>query len=135
MPKSFQSMTSPERSNLNWAQKIYYQAKYGIGEIDAPDLSLPEHRSEKSVPGSDDRLQKLLLQDRVSVDSRRSDSTLIHTGPDGSVIITNEMGWGLPYQELSGLYFELDDRYMCHWEISQATWTPEAPYWAICPDR
>jgi hypothetical protein len=134
MPKSIESITPPERGKLTWAQQTYYQAKYGIIEADQPEVGLSETRSERKVLGSNDRLQRILAQSRVNVTSCRPNGTLIHTGPDGSAVLTNEIGWGLPNPEPTDLYIELDDRYMCYWEISQATWTPEAPYWATCLD-
>ena len=90
--------------------------------------------SQPGVPGSNVRLQRILEDSRVNVVGHRNSNALIHTGPDGSLIVTNESGWGLSYPEYSDIYAELDERYMCHWEISQATWVPEAPYWAICSD-
>lgn len=135
MTKPNQSMNPAEWGKLTWAQQTYFQAKYGIGGADRLEVELSESRSGNSVFGSNDRLQRLLSQELVDVASCRPEGTLVHNGPDGSEILTNEIGWGLPRSGTLGSYAELDDRYMCHWEISQATWTPEAPYWATCSDR
>lgn len=123
-----------EEDNLTWAEQTYYRAKYGYTRAGVPMAASSEMFRQLGVPGSNIRLQRILEDSRVSVVGRRNSNALIHTGPDGSLIITNESGWGLLYPEQSDIYAELDERYMCHWEISQATWVPEAPYWAICSD-
>ena len=134
MPEEVQPNGSSEWGNLTWAEQTYYRAKYGYTGTGVPITYSSNVLGQLPVLGSNDRLQRILEDSRVNVDSRRNINALIHTGPDDSVVITNESGWGLPHPEQSGIYMELDERYMCHWEISQATWVPEAPYWAICSD-
>lgn len=134
MPEEVQPNGSSEWGNLTWAEQTYYQAKYGYTGTDVLMTALSEMFRQLGVPGSNVRLERILEDSRINVVSHRNSNTLIHTGPDGSLLITNESGWGLPYPEQSDIYAELDERYMCHWEISQATWVPEAPYWAICSD-
>lgn len=134
MPEEVQPNGSSEWGNLTWAEQTYYRAKYGNTVVSVPITDLSKMLRQPGVPGSNVRLQRILEDDRVNVVSYRNRNALIHTGPDGSLIITNESGWGLPYPEQSDINAELDERYICHWEISQATWVPEAPYWAICSD-
>ena len=131
MTKPIDSGTFPKRDSLTWAQHTYYWAKYGLTETGNSDGSPSKSLSDMNLPGSNDRLYARLEQNDVAVEKRPSDDTLIHTGPDGSVVITNRIGWGLPFPESNTLSAELDDRYMCLWEISLASWIPEAPYWAV----
>ena len=134
MSKSPSSTNTAEWCQLTWAQQTFYQAKYGITNSEGTEVNLSELSFEGKSPGSNDRLHSFLSQGGVSLTACHPRGTLLHTGPDDSVIVTNEIGWGLPYSEPPDSYTELDDQYMCPWEISQATWTPEAPYWATCPD-
>ena len=123
-----------EWHQLTWAQQTFYQAKYGISVADKAKVDLSELSRDDSQRGSNERLRGLLAQERVSLMTCHPEGTLLHIGPDDSVVVTNGIGWGLPSSEGPGLYVELDGTYSCHWEFSQATWTPEPPYWATCPD-
>ena len=134
MPEEVQSNGSSEWRNFTWAEQTYYRAKYEYTWTGVPTTDSSKMLGQPPVPGSNDRLQRILEDSRENLVSRRSSNSLIHTGPDGSIIITNEGGWGLPLSEQPDIYAELDERYLCHWEISQATWIPEAPYWATCSD-
>ena len=135
---------------LTWARRIYYRAKYGFDENGVLDIGLPSHKTtpdapacffrnpvpgefvtpDDRMPGSNDRLQAILEQSRVSVKrSRYDDTALMHIGPDNTAILTNAVGWGPPRTEAHG-YAELDDKHTCLWEVSRATWSPDAPWWA-----
>ena len=131
MTKPIDSVTFPKWDSLTWAQQTYYWAKYGLTKTGNPDGSPSNSLSDINLPGSNDRLRTCLGQNGVAVEKRLSNDTLIHTGPDGSVVLTNRIGWGLPFPEPYTLSAELDDGYMCFWEISIASWIPEAPYWAV----
>ena len=137
-------------NKLTWAQQAYYRGKYGFSERGVLDIGISGHSTtpansglffrnpepaaiaipEECLPGSNKRLWTILEQSRVGVECNRYDDTaLLHTGPDNSVILTNAAGWGPPRTEPHG-YAELDDKYTCHWEVSLATWCPDAPWWA-----
>ena len=141
-------------NKLTWAQQTYYRGKYDFNEKGVLDIGLLGHSKtpdnpglffrnptseeivipEERLPGSNERLWAILEKSRVAVECNRYDDTvLMHTGPDNSIILTNAAGWGPPRTEPHG-YAELDDKYTCHWEISLATWCPDAPWWA-CPDE
>ncbi len=134
MLEEMQPNGSSEWSDLTWAEQTYYRAKYGYTGSGVPITDSSKMFGQLGVLGSNDRLQRILEDSRENVASHRSSNSLILIGPDGSIIITNEGGWGLPCSEQPDIYAELDEEYLCHWEISQATWVPEAPYWAICSD-
>ncbi len=141
-------------TELSWAKRSYYGGKYGfddngvlvfkldrgtIGHL-AKTIFLTEPEQQDyaipsaSMPGSDRRLRTMLESGGVVAESCRYDrSALIHQGPDGSRILTNVAGWGVPLSEPDG-YVELDHRYMCYWEPSSANWDAGAPWWAS-PDR
>jgi hypothetical protein len=137
---------------LTWAKQTYCRAKYGFDEDGVLEISLHElHPTPRiafrfhwdlfpdefvtpggQIPGSNDRLREILERSRLEVDNRKYDDTaLVHTGPDGSLILTNEVGWGPPYTERDSNYVELDEAYTCYWE-SGPSWVPEAPCWT-CP--
>ena len=141
-------------TSMTWAERTYYIAKYGFNEKGILDIGLSEQFTEvgwpglffrpalggeivvpeKSQPGSNDRLLAILSQSRVAVgNSRYGDTALAHIGPDGTVILTNEYLWGLP-DPRDDSYTDLNERYICNWEISLATWCPDAPWWAVGPD-
>jgi len=134
MLEEMQPNSSSEWSDLTWAEQTYYLAKYGYTGTGALITDSSKMLGQFAVPGSNDRLQRILEDSRENVASHRSSNSLIHTGPDGSIIITNEGGWVLPRSEQPDIYADLDEQNLCHWGISQATWVPEAPYWAICSD-
>ena len=131
MAKPIDSVAFPKRDSLTWAQQTYYWARYGLTKTGNSEDSPPNSLSDMNLPGSNDRLHARLEQNGVAVEKRVSKDTLIHTGPDGSVVLTNRIGWGLPLPEPYTISAELDGRYMCFWEISIASWIPEAPYWAV----
>ena len=136
---------------LTWAERTYYRAKYGFNEAGVLDIGLSEQAvapskmglflrpalqgkvvtPARSCPGSNDRLRNILAQSRVEVENLPYNDGLAHTGRDGTVVITDEYFWGLPYQEDST---EIAGEYSCLWEDSLATWGPEAPWWAVGPD-
>ena len=141
-------------TSMTWAERTYYIAKYGFNEKGILDIGLSEQFTEvgwpglffrpalggeivvpeKSQRGSNDRLLATLSQSRVAVENSRYDDTaLAHIGPDGTVILTNEYLWGLP-DPRDDSYTDLNERYICNWEISLATWCPDAPWWAVGPD-
>ena len=133
----------------------YYRGKYRFDESGTLEIRLLElHSANKiaimdfsrdlfqdkyvtpdgSLAGSNERLRRILGQSRVDLDrSRYDDAALVHVGPDGTFIYTNEAGWGPPcHWPGDEFYFELDDLHTCYWEIGPA-WTPEAPCWT-CPE-
>ena len=138
---------------LTWAEQTYYRAKYGFDETGILDISLPLVKAahsprtgcfypnangnpgefptpDVSMPGSDNRLKAILEKSRIAVHRNRyDDSALTHVGPDNTLTLTNAAGWGPPRTESYG-YAELDDKYICVWEHSLATWGTEAPWWA-----
>ncbi len=134
MSKSIESITPLNGGNSLGHSKHTTRPNMELSRLTSQRLTCPKLVPKDKVLGSNDRLQRILALSRVNVTSCRPNGTLIHTGPDGSAVLTNEIGWGLPNPEPTDLYIELDDRYMCYWEITQATWTPEAPYWATCLD-
>ena len=124
-------------NKLTWAKQVYYRGKYCFGEDGILEISLSELgptsrmaprfycdlfqdefvTPDGKMPGSNDRLRTILERSRIEVDNRKYDDTaLVHTGPDGSLILTNEAGWGPPYTETNSSYVELDDKYTCYWE-------------------
>lgn len=135
---------------LTWAEQTYYRAKYGFSEAGVLDIGLSEQAANtsrtglflrplprgevvtpaRSYPGSNDRLLKILAQSRVVVENLPYGDGLVHTGPDGTVIITDEYFWGLPHHYGSD---EITEKYRCVWEASGANWVPEAPWWAVGP--
>ena len=140
-------------NKLIWAKQVYYRGKYGFDEDGALEISLLELRPtsriaqrfccdwflddvvtpDGNMPGSNDRLRAILERSRIGVEDRKYDDTaLVHTGPDGSLILTNEAGWGPPLTETNSSYVELDDEYTCYWE-NGPSWIPEAPCWT-CPE-
>ena len=140
-------------NKLTWAKQVYYRGKYGFDEDGTLEISSLELRPTWRIaqrfycdlfpddfvtpggkmPGSNDRLQAILERSRLGIESRKYDDTaLIHRGPDDSLILTNEAGWGPPYTETNSSYVELDDKYTCYWETGPS-WIPEAPCWT-CPE-
>ncbi len=138
---------------LTWAKQIYYRGKYGFDEEGILEISLFELRPTSRIalrfycdlfpdefvtpdgkmPGSNDRLRSILELSCIRVEDRKYDDTaLVHTGPDNSLILTNEAGWGPPYTETDSSYVELNDKYTCYWETG-LSWIPEAPCWT-CPE-
>ena len=138
---------------LTWAKQIYYRGKYGFDEEGILEISLFELRPTSRIalrfycdlfpgefvtpdgkmPSSNDRLRSILERSRIRVEDRKYDDTaLVHTGPDNSLILTNEAGWGPPYTETDVSYVELDDKYTCYWETGPS-WVPDAPCWT-CPE-
>ena len=146
----------PDWNELPWAQQTYYRAKYrfdengvleiGVSEINSASQKTIRHfhcdlfTEEKYVTpdgamsGSNDRIREILEQNRVDLAYRGYDDTaLVHTGPDGSIIYTNEVGWGPPmYWPEEKYYYELDDHHTCFWETGPY-WVSEMPCWA-CPE-
>ena len=139
--------------DFTWAKQTYYRAKYGFdesGELEirlyelhpTPGIALTFHcdlfqdefvTPDGCMPGANNRLREVVERSRLGVDSRKYDDTaLVHIGPDGSLILTNEVGWGPPYTEADSSYVELDDKYICYWETGPS-WVPEAPCWT-CPE-
>ena len=143
--------TIPNWKDLTWAQPTYYKGKYNFGECGILEISLSELSSSRetttkhfirdlfpdnyvtpggALPGSNERLRKILEQSRVKLEcGNYDDSALVHVGPDGTAIYTNELGWGPPSQWPDDkIYVELDTSYTCYWEIGPA-WVSEAPCW------
>ena len=141
-------------NSMTWSERTYYIAKYGFNEKGILDIGLSEQITavgwpglllrpalgganvvpEHSLPGSNDRLLAVLSRSRVAVaNSRYDDTALAHIGPDGTVILTNEYLWGL-LDPRDGGYTDVKEGYICLWEISIATWCPDAPWWALGPE-
>ena len=153
-PTAIRSVIS-DWNELTWAQQTYYRGKYRFDESGILEINLSELRSatekvimhfsrdlfpdkyvipDGSLTGSKERLRRILEQSRVDLEcSGYDDTALVHLGPDGTVIYTNEAGWGPPcHWPGDEFYFELDDFHTCYWQIGPA-WTPEAPCWT-CPE-
>lgn len=132
-------------NTLTWAECAYYRAKYGFSEdggflsgsivdpskagfrvriLHSGQIVLPVG----GLPGSDERLREVLSQSRIGVESLRYTDGLTHTGPDGTVILTDEYLWGLPDGHCET---EISRSYSCIWEGSPGNWTHEAPWWAL----
>lgn len=100
-------------NDLTWAKQTYYRGKYGFDEDGVLEISLLELRPtsriaqrfccnwfldevvtpDGNMPGSNDRLRAIVERSRIGVEDRKYDDTaLVHTGPDGSLILTNEAG-------------------------------------------
>ena len=141
-------------NELSWAEQTYYRGKYRFGETGTLEIDLSEihNASEKTVrcfvrdlfldtnvtpdgalAGSGERLREILERDRLALECKSyDDSALLHIGPDGSAIYTNEAGWGPPlHWPDERIYAELNDFRTCSWEIG-LSWISEAPCWA-CP--
>lgn len=132
-------------NTLTWAERTYYRAKYGFSEDGG---FLPEsivnpikagfrvsvlHSGQvvlpvMGLPGSDERLREILSQSRIAVGSLRYTDGLAHTGPDGTVMLTDEYLWGLPDGRCDT---EVSRSYSCIWEASPGNWAHEAPWWAL----
>ena len=142
-------------NTLTWSERTFYSAKYGFDGNGVLEVSLSENAAnsselgfafrpenygayvtpEHSLPGSNDRLRRILSQSRAEVISDRYDETaLVHFGSDGTVIFTNDYLWGLAVSRDDPLS-ELDQGHTCHWEASLETWCPTAPWWAVGPDK
>ena len=140
--------------SMTWAERTYYGGKYGFNPNGILDIHFSQQTPkvgsfglswstalnkdivvpESSLAGSNDRLRILLAQSRVAVEQSSHDgNTLAHFGPDGTVVLTDEYLWGLPYPNHDG-YIDLNERYTCSWEVSSETWCPDAPWWAIGPN-
>ena len=141
-------------NSLPWAVQTFYQAKYGFSDGGMLSINLsrggvPSRRSlvtrrpaqlgrivvpPNQLPGSGERLRSILAKSRVRVaDYRYDDVGLVHTGPDGTVILTLEFLWALasPRDDEQGEY---DDKFACLWEGSANNWDRTAPWWARGPD-
>ena len=135
---------------MDWAHRTYFMAKYGMDLNRMPEvITLAEDPSvptsvrwkdglqiseagleDMAIPGSNDRLRQILTTDDVVTSRCRYDpDALIHSGPDGTMVLTNAAGWGIPILELGG-YAELDARFTCCWEVSRASWVAQMPWWA-----
>lgn len=139
--------------SMTWAEQTFYTAKYGFNENGVLDIAIqaqiptigwagfiysprqndPIVLPKDSQPGSNDRLLAIVSRSRVAVaNSRYDDDGLAHIGPDGTAILTNEYLWGLP-DSRDDSYAYVDERHRCFWEVSAATWCPDAPWWALGP--
>ena len=148
------SSAIPGWNNLSWAEQTYYKGKYRFDEGGSLSISLHEIRNERestsccvvrdllpdkyvtpdgALAESGNRVQEILERSRVGLECRSYDDTaLVHIGPDGSAIYTNEAGWGPPrHWPEEKIYVELDDFRTCWWEIGPS-WVTEAPCWT-CP--
>ena len=140
--------------SLPWAVQTFYRAKYGFSDGGLLSINLsrggaPSGRSlvtcrpaqlgpiavpSNQLPGSGERLRSILAKTRVRVANYRYDDVgLVHTGPDGTVILTLEFLWALasPRDCEQGEY---DDKFTCLWESSASNWDLTAPWWARGPD-
>ena len=143
----------PDWHNLNWADQVYHQAKYrfdshGILSIAAGELTGTDPLLRRSIrtstlhpngyplpggaiPGTDERLKRLLEKTRTTLDyDSQNDSALIHTGPDGSIIVTNESGWNTATIENLRQYTLHEDQ-QCPWEQHPGHPRPPMPEWAL----
>ena len=140
--------------SIPWSHQTYYRAKYGFDENGVLDISLSEHPistndpgfsfrklapgevviPDQSMPGSNNRLRTILEQSQVTAEHNRYDDVgVAFTGPDGTVLLTGEYCWGLPYLDYND-YTEIDNNHICVWGNSSTTWCPDAPWWATDPD-
>ena len=136
---------------LSWAQRIFYRAKYdfnddGVLEIGLTGESAITIRSASYVfrltsleepalpsgrlPGANDRLREMLSPSNVKRElNGYARHGLACTGPDGSVLLTSEDGWGVAFISEGG-YTEIDHKYFCLWEDDLGTFCPDIPWWA-----
>ena len=144
----------PDWKSLTWAQQAYYKGKYRFSEKGTLVIGLwelgivcektdnhsaldvfqqPHILPDTALEGSNDRLKRILDDCRVGHESRSYDDTaLLHVGPDGTAIYTNQIGWGPPIHWTDeGEYVELNPLFTCYWEIGPS-WVSEPPWWA-CP--
>ena len=145
----------PGWSELTWSQQTYYKGKYRFNEAGILEIGLSEICSasgervrrpvrdmvpekyvtpDAALPGSNERLRKYLERSSVGSECRSYDrSAMVHIGPDGSAIYTNDAGWGPPlFWPHENEYVELDNSHFCNWEVA-LNWVSEAPCWA-CPE-
>ena len=134
--------------NMDWSQRVYHQAKHrfdanGILSIKANELTGPDpllrrairtsslHPNGYPLPGgpiagANERLRQILQKTRVTIDyDSQNDTTLVHTGPDGSIIVTNETGWSTATVENLREY-RLSELQACPWE-PHGPHGPDAP--------
>ena len=141
-------------NTFTWAQRTYYQAKYGFDESGVLDIGLTEYPitanapcfflrnlplgeftiPNRQTPGSNHRLRTILEHTQLSVEYNRYDDLgLAYTGPDGTVMLTGEYCWGLPYPDDDD-YTEIDNDRICAWETCSSNWSPTVPWWGTDPD-
>lgn len=139
-------------AGLNWAEKTYLRAKYGFDEVGVLTVALSDVAKSlgfpgfafyphsignirlpgRLIPGSNDRLRAILSGTRTDmITNPYQDDSIVHFGPDGSIVVTNMYCWG---PSLKHGTYEIDEDSICYWEDDPATWVPVGPWWATDPD-
>ena len=157
----------PDWPSLSWADRTYYQAKYGFDDsgLLSIDLQNPDPQEETwdrsrytarqaiaaahsarhrpdhqpfplpghEMPGSQARLRTLLRQPELEhIRSKHDEDATAHIGPDGSVIYSNTLGWGIPdHQERPRNCYEFDyePKHLCQWN-PKPYGMDQVPHWA-----
>lgn len=136
---------------LSWAQQTFYRAKYDFSDEGVLEIGLtgesaitigaasyafrPTSPSEPALPparlpGANDRLREMLSPNNIKRElNRYTRQGLACTGPDGSVLLTSEYGWGVAVTS-DDSYTEIDLKYFCLWEDDLGTFCPDIPWWA-----
>ena len=143
----------PDWHSMDWAEQVYHQAKHrfdsnGILSIAADELTGNDPLLRRAirtsslqqngyplpgspVPGSNERLKELLEKTRITLDyDSQNDTALIHTGPDGSIIVTNQVGWS-PATVENLREYTLSEHQHCPWEHNRGTDPGPMPDWAL----
>ena len=138
--------------NMDWSQRVYHQAKHrfdsnGILSIKADELTGADPLLRRAIrtsslhpngyplpggplPGANERLRRILQKTRAKIDyDSQNDTTLVHTGPDGSIIVTNETGWSTATVENLREY-RLSELQACPWEPHGCDVPGPMPDWA-----
>lgn len=146
----------PHWGTMSWAEQTYHQARYGFdpqgtlflhdhilqGRHDARQAALEatahEHQGRRyaipggTIPGSDERLRKLLKDHGERDLMRARENTVLWRGRDGTILMTCPEGWGVPlHVEDGGAYCEFGERdeLHCCWEGygEQPGWSAVVP--------
>ena len=142
----------PHWGTMSWAERIYHQARYGFDrqgtlfmfdrglrnrEVESALLSAARHERQGrayvipggTIPGSDERLRKLLQDHLVRELMKARENSIVWIGHDDSILLTCPEGWGVPgHVETSPLYCEFSQpEQICCWEGygEQPAWSTE----------
>lgn len=149
----------PGWGGMTWAERILHRGMYGFddrGTLFLHDHSLRDPAVRQAVlgaalhedqgrryaipegplPGSDDRLRRLLDNHRNWEPMRARDDSIVWRGGDGSLLLTCPEGWGIPgHTEEGPIYCEFGEGgSLCPWEGygEQPSWSAR-PDWGAAP--
>ena len=144
----------PHWGTMSWAERIYHQARYGFDrqgtlfmfdrgrrnrEVESALLSAARHERQGrayvipggTIPGSDERLRKLLQDHPFREPMRAREDSIVWRGRDQSLLLTCPEGWRVPgHVETNPLYCEFSrPEQLCCWEGYgvQPAWSAEIP--------